>query len=184
MHEALTRWTIWLAMAAYVAVLASRIRTRSVDAADNSPSADSSRPANVRRERNQRGLWTLGCCLAWAHLASAFASYHHWSHDAAYAHTARETAAAVGIDWGGGIYFNYLFMLLWTTDAAWWWVFPASYRDRSRMYSILLDAYLAFMAFNATVVFGHGIIRYFGIAATVSLAWLASFGRIKGSPPA
>ncbi|HEY2250073.1 MAG TPA: hypothetical protein VGH74_03390, partial [Planctomycetaceae bacterium] len=136
------------------------------------------------RDRVQRGLWTLGCCLAWAHAASAFAFYHHWSHDDAYWRTARETAAVVGIDWGGGLYFNYLFILLWTGDVAWWWTFPAAHRNRPRSYSLFLDAYLAFIAFNATVVFGHGTVRYFGVAATLGLVWLAWSSRRRGKSDA
>ena len=167
MGEDLTRWTIRLALAAYVAVLVLRIRTKSGTEPNTRTPANSGSLDSTPRERLQRRLWTLGCLLLWAHVACAFAFYHHWSHDDAYLRTARETASTVGINWGGGIYFNYLLLLLWAFDAAWWWLVPTSHRNRSRKYSIFLDAYLALIAFNATVVFGHGAVRYFGVAATI-----------------
>lgn len=172
MTEDLTRWTIRLALAAYVAVLVSRIRTQPAVGGSPPRLAEPDPPESIRREPFQRGLWTLGCILLWAHVACAFAFYHHWSHDDAYLRTARETAKTVGIDWGGGIFFNYLFLLLWTFDVAWRWTLPAAYRARSRVYSVFLDFYLAFIALNATVVFGHGAVRYLGITATLGIIWL------------
>src|SRR5579872_5327000 len=116
MHEELTRWTIRLALAAYVGMLVLRIRTKSGIRGNTPALASSGRIDSTPGERFQRVLFTLGCILLWAHVASAFAFYHHWSHDDAYSRTARETADTVGIDWGGGIYFNYLCLLLWSFD--------------------------------------------------------------------
>jgi hypothetical protein len=172
MSEELTRWTIRLALAAYIGTLVLQLRTKSASERNNPAPASSGSFDSSPETRLQRGLWTLGCLLLWAHVAGAFAFYHHWSHDDAYLRTARETASTVGLNWGGGIYFNYLFLLLWTFDVAWRWASPASYGSRSRVYSILLDAYLGFIAFNATVVFGHGTVRYLGVVATLALIWL------------
>jgi hypothetical protein len=179
MHEDLTRWTVRLALAAYVTVIAQRIRTKSAIGVSTPVRSIPAALDSTAGERIQRWLWTLGCLLSWAHVVSAFAFYHHWSHDDAYAHTARETAAMAGIDWGGGIYFNYLFLLLWTFDVAWSWTFPAAYRARPRIYLVFLDGYLAFMVFNATVVFGRGAVRYLGIALTLCLVWLAISVQIR-----
>jgi len=173
MGEDLTRWTIRLALAAYLAALVLRIRAKRVNTESTRAPASTERVDTTRGTQVLRGLWTLGCCLAWAHVASAFAFYHHWSHDDAYLRTALQTAETVGIDWGGGIYFNYLFVLLWTCDVAWWWLFADEYRNRSRKYSVFLDVYLAFIAFNATVVFGQGAVRYLGVMAIFGLACLA-----------
>jgi len=172
MGEDLTRWTIRLALAAYVTALVLRIRTKRADVECDSAPASEVQFNATRRTQVQRVIWALGCCLAWAHVASAFAFYHHWSHDDAYLRTARQTAETVGIDWGGGIYFNYLFLLLWTGDVAWWWLFPAAYRNRPKGFSFFLDGYLAFISFNAIVVFGQGAVRYLGLAATGALCWL------------
>jgi hypothetical protein len=104
---------------------------------------------------------------------SAFQFVHQWSQDDAYAHTARETAAKVGIDWGGGLYINYVFIVLWAGDVAWWWLGPASYRRRPRFVAVLLHAFLAFILFNATVIFKEGWLRYAALAATIALTLTA-----------
>ena len=181
MGEELTRWTIRLALAAYVAVLVLQIREKPGVDDYAASTANSGSLASARGGRLERGLWTVGCILLWAHVAVAFAVYHHWSHDDAYTRTARETAQAVGIDWGGGLYFNYLCLLLWTFDVIWWWARPTAYRGRSWIWQFFLQAYLAFMAINATVVFGHGVVRYLGIAATLTVVWLV-WRRLRSLP--
>ena len=194
----LTRWMIRLAMMLYVAALALRVASirrerrqgdkgkgrqgekgfapsSSTPCLPLSPSPGLDEP---RTEPLQRTLWSLACLLAWAHVLLAFAEHHHWSHAAAYTHTASETAKKVGIDWGGGIYFNYLFLAVWSADTIWWWRRPASYLARPRGISICVHAYLAFIAFNATVVFESGPVRYAGIAAVVGLAGTAIYSRM------
>jgi hypothetical protein len=155
--EELTRWTIRLALAAYVGRLA----------------IDLTAPQHTRREKLARRLWTAGSLLLWAHVAFAFHSYHNWSHAAAREQTARETAAVTGLDWGGGIWINYLLMLLWAGDAVWWRLSPLSYRTRSTIINGLWQAFFAFIAFNATVVFKTGAVRWAGLATTILLLVLA-----------
>jgi hypothetical protein len=150
----LIRWTVRLAFAAYAGRLALDLAWRA---------------GGERKDRTARWLWTAGCMLLWAHVISAFEFVHHWSHDDAYNRTAIETAEKVGLAWGGGIYFNYLFMLLWAGDVVWWWWQPASYAVRSRFVAVPLHAYLAFILFNATVVFKEGWLRYAGLAVTIGL---------------
>ncbi|MGE5193901.1 MAG: hypothetical protein ACM3U2_15515, partial [Deltaproteobacteria bacterium] len=60
-------------------------------------------PAN---DRWARWLWTAACLLLWIHAACAFQIQHHWSHAEAYAHTTRQTEEFVGLEWGGGLYFQ------------------------------------------------------------------------------
>ena len=55
------------------------------------------------------------------HVICAFQFYHEWSHLVAHEHTARQTAVALGIDWGGGLYMNYLFIGVWMGDVMAWW---------------------------------------------------------------
>src|SRR5204863_4605643 len=50
------------------------------------------------------------------------------------------------------IYFNYLFTLIWTADAAWWWIDKDGYERRARWISISVHAFMAFMFFNGAVV--------------------------------
>jgi hypothetical protein len=154
----LTRWTVWLAVAAYSVRVALSLAGKADD---------------ERGERVARWIWTTGCVLVWAHVACAFEFVHHWSHESAYSHTARETAGKIGIAWGGGIFFNYLFMLLWAGDVLWWWRQPASYRRRPLLIAVALHAYLAFILFNATVVFKDGWVRYVGLGITLGLVTTA-----------
>lgn len=181
-----TRWTIWLAMIAYVAALAVGLRrtfkakgprpgdeergrqvTPQPDSSPSSPCLN-----QPQAEVLQRMLWTAACLLTWAHVLCAFAVHHQWSHAAAYAHTASETAKKIGIAWGGGIYFNYLFLSLWSTDALWWWLRPATYRARARGLSIFVHSFLAFIAVNATVIFESGPVRWGALAGIAGLGIL------------
>ena len=68
-----------------------------------------------------RAIWTVGAGSIIVHAVAVFHYVHHWSHDAAIAHTARQTAALTGLDWGGGLYVNYAFIALWVGDAMLWW---------------------------------------------------------------
>ena len=153
--EWLTRWTVRLALCLYVATVALRL-------------------AAPDRRRGARALWTLGCALFLAHVACAFRFYHGWSHAHAYRETARQTRELFGLDWGGGLYFNYLFALAWAADVAyWWWGGLDRYDRRARWVAAALHLFLAFMAFNGAVVFATGATRWVGAGLAVGLALLA-----------
>src|SRR5262245_62892766 len=149
--ELWTRWSIRVALTLYVLALIERSR-----------SASGTYLARL--------AWTLGFLALLVHLFCAFHFYHHWSHEAAYQATARQTSEVIGLDWGGGIYANYAFAVIWAADVAWWWARPATYAKRPRIVEWTVQGFLFFIAFNATVVFGAGPIRWFGLAATLALA--------------
>lgn len=153
--DLLIRWTIRLALAAYVARVALGLTNRASDQTGSWKIA--------------RALWTAGCVLSCLHIAASFHFVHHWSQDDAWEATARETAAVVGLNWGGGIFFNYAFLLAWAFDAGWWWLAPATYARRPIALRWLIDGYLAFIAFNATVVFKTSWLRWLGLAVTATL---------------
>jgi hypothetical protein len=153
--DLLIRWTIRLALAAYVTTLA----VQTADRVRGEP-----RPSSIAR-----GLWSVGCVLAWLHVAAAFHFEHHWSQDDAWEQTARTTAAVVGLNWGGGIFFNYAFLLAWAIDAGWSWMVPTAYVRRPNLLRWLIEGYLAFITFNATVVFKTGWLRWVGIGLTAAL---------------
>jgi hypothetical protein len=162
--ELLTRWTVRVALTLYV--LAMALRASAVG----------------RRSRLAlaRLLWTAGCLAFLLHTAFAFQFYHHWSHRAAYEATARQTADVVGFDWGGGLYANYVFAAVWTVDACWWWFSPQRYVARPRGLEWAVQGFLGFMAFNATVVFGAGAIRWMGLAACLFLVTVLRYTRNRG----
>ena len=119
-----------------------------------------------------RRLWLLGAGAGLLHLAAGFHCRHHWSHAAAYADTAERTLRAVGVAAGAGLYLNYLFVLLWLADALWWTFGPAHYESRPRSVESLIQGYLAFIVFNAGVVFAVTPFRWAGVLATFLLAGL------------
>jgi hypothetical protein len=153
----LTKLTIWLALAAYAIGTALIVRS----------------PASPR----SRVLWTLGCGFYLAHIVCAFGFFHHWSHAAAYDETARQTRELVGWNWGGGLFVNYLFTLVWGADVLWWCLAPAGHARRSPPATALIHGFFFFMIFNGTVVFGHGPVRWYGaaICAAVAFLWVQKF---------
>lgn len=123
----------------------------------------------ARRTTWRRRLGTVGVLIYLWHVAAAFHFVHRWSHADALAATARRTAEETGFASGVGLYFNYLFTLVWNVDVAWQWLAPSSYANRSRVNSWLIDGFMFFMVVNAVVVFGHGPTRWLGLAACVVL---------------
>ncbi len=154
MGEELTRWTAWLAMGVLGASAVAALRAA---------------PDQAATDRWARCLWTAACGLLWIHVACAFQFQHHWSHAAAYAHTARQTAEFIGLEWGGGLYFNYLLLVVWTGDVVWWWIGPQSYQKRPRTVGWLVNGFVVFMAFNAAVVFASGPLRWLALCVTLIL---------------
>ena len=160
--EMLTRWTVRATLALYAATLALRL-------------------AAPARRREARALWTVGCLAFVAHVAAAFGFYHAWSHAHAYAETARQTRELFGINWGGGLYFNYAFTLAWAADAAYWWRAGIDrYERRPRWVDVSLHAFFAFMAINGAIVFARGPTRWVALAATAGLG-LLGLARLGGA---
>ena len=109
----------------------------------------------------------LGGAVFIAHVVSAFHFYHSWSHTAAYAETARQTAAVFGWNSGVGLYVNYLFATVWVTDAFWSWT--STYAARRAWIARAIRAFFWFMIFNGAVVFAHGPVRAFGLLLSLVL---------------
>jgi len=150
--ELLLRGTIWISLLAWVAAEWRR-----------SPQAPTS----------GRTAWTIGAVAAVVHSALAFHLRHGWSHDAAWADTARQTEAVLGLDWGGGVFFNYAFLFLWTADADWWHAHARSFARRPRVIDAFVRGFLWFMFLNGAVVFVPGWRSAVGAAAVlaVAVAW-------------
>ncbi|MBM84159.1 MAG: hypothetical protein CMJ78_26695 [Planctomycetaceae bacterium] len=102
-------------------------------------------------QKASRMLWTLGLGSYIVHVLCAFHFEHDWSHSDAYEHTVCVTLDKVGWNTGIGLYFNYLFTLLWLADVIIWWKRPEL---RTPKVFWVLHAIYFFMIFNATVVFG------------------------------
>ena len=155
--EFLTRSTVWISILAYTIGCVLFVRRQSFG------------------DRWARLAWTTGCAALLAHLICAFQFYHAWSHESAYLDTARQTAAVVAINWGGGLFINYAVAILWTTDIAWWWFAGlGSYRRRPWLLTLLWHSFLIFIIFNATVVFKDGLARWIGLfmCLILILSWV------------
>lgn len=151
--EWFTRGTIWLALSLYVAaevVIASKFSAPGCTAA--------------------RWLNAFGVAAFAAHVACAFHFFHQWSHTAAYADTARQTAEFSGWNWGGGLYLNYLFGLVWLSELFWSVSSPTTHGQRSRWIGWLIRSFFMFMIFNGAVVFAHSVMRWYGLVLCTLLA--------------
>jgi hypothetical protein len=160
--EIATRWTALAAMAGAAVVLVCRLA--------------------CVRGGTVRWIWTISCGVFLAHVACAFQFYHHWSHADAYHSTALRTEQVMGVFSGAGLYLNYLFALLWPADVIWWWNAPAAHVKQPRWLAWTFGIFFAFMAVNATIVFGGMMARIVGgVCATgIVLAVVLRDTRSKG----
>lgn len=152
----LTHWTIRLALLCYVAYGVGQLA---------SPKWAEGNFARLRV------IWTFGCAFFCLHVLSAFAFFHHFSHQAAYETTARQTQEMLGYAFGEGIYFSYLFLLIWIADCIWQWL-PGHNRKLPAGIAWGVHAYIFFIAINGALVFEGGVTRWFGIPLTLLLAIL------------
>jgi hypothetical protein len=124
-----------------------------------------------RLDRFARGIWTLGVALAVVHIVLAFQLVYQWDHEAAVAATVQQSADRFGLGWRGGIYVNYVFVIIWLADVGSWWIAPASHR--ARPLSIERARFVAFllMFVNGAIVFASGAGRLVGcISVGIALA--------------
>src|SRR6185436_10539670 len=134
----ITRATIWLALLCYLTATALQIKP-------------SPRPASLARF-----IWMTGCAFFLMHVAAAFQFYHQWSHALAENHTRLETIDRTGLNFGGGIYFNYFLGAIWLADCAGWPLRGKHLHESHPKWRLILHSFFLFMIFNATVMFGHG----------------------------
>ena len=162
--ELLTRITIWIAMSGYAASAALSLLWRE------------------SRTWQARARWaaTAGCAALVGHTICALNYYHAWSQDSAYRETARQTAEVTGLDWGGGLWINYIFLAAWIGDLLWWWRGLDTYRNRHRLITWGWHGVFIFMIFNATVVFKAGPVRALGIGLCTFLLALCLRSSLSG----
>jgi hypothetical protein len=136
------------------------------------------------RRRLLRAALGLSGCLFTAHLAMAFHEVHHWSHAAALAHTALRTEEVVGLRWGGGLYVNYICAVVWIALCCRGEIPVSAPKTWFRTVESAAEFFVAFMIFQATVVFGGLLARELGAAALIALAvaWAKRRKRPPGSP--
>ena len=126
-----------------------------------------------------RVAWTLGAGAALVHGALAFDVHHGWSHAAALADTAARTAAVTGWSSGAGVYVNYVFLAVWSADAAWWWLWPRAFAARPRGIDLAVRGFLWFLFVNGAFVFAAPPQRWVGLLAVLGVP--AAWYRARGS---
>ncbi|HET6899732.1 MAG TPA: hypothetical protein VFK70_15355 [Vicinamibacteria bacterium] len=130
-------------------------------------------------ERRARAWFTAGAIALLAHSALAFHLRYAWSHAAAAQDTARQTRDVTGLAFGGGVFVNELFLVVWLLAALWWWLDPEGYRSRGPSFEWPLRASFLVMFVSGAVVFARGPVRLAGAAAVgvVLAAWYRGAGR-------
>jgi hypothetical protein len=114
-----------------------------------------------------RAAWIVGAATFVVHVVTAFDRVHGWSHSAA----VRHVEAVSGF--GAGLFASYAFTLVWAADAAWWGLDRRGYEARPAGLDRLVHGFLAFVVFNATVVYETGFIRWAGavLFAALGVLW-------------
>jgi hypothetical protein len=126
-------------------------------------------------------MWMLGCIAFVIHFISAFHYKYEWSHAKAIEFTARQTFQITGVKTGIGLYFNYFFTLTWLSDLLWLKLANQSYKNRPRWLCHPIHGFIAFMWFNATVIFGSLIGQLIGGFAFLGVVSLWAYRqKIKG----
>jgi hypothetical protein len=130
---------------------------------------------SASHDRLARAIWTMGLALALLHVVVAFQFVYKWNHEAAISATVQQAADRFGQGWRGGIYVNYVFLLIWCADVCWWWIAPGSHASRALGLEVARVAVFLFMFINGAVVFATGVGRLVGAAAVtvVLVRWLA-----------
>ena len=145
--EYLILWTARASVACYVAALwcwlFAGVRQRRSDSAAVGPA-----------DRVYILFWSGAWLLCVLHVVCAFQFRHHWVHSAALQHTAEMTERVVGINWGGGLYINYVFLICWGVSSVRSLRILGHPSLRRPVFETYMHGFAAFMMFNATAVFG------------------------------
>lgn len=151
------RWTIRLAMLLFATAVVLRV-------------LDGRRWQTSTSSRSYYAwAWTLGALLFTTHVIAAMHFHHHWSLSSAVETTAVETERLMGVRFGEGVYFSFVFLAIWIADVAWMLAQPRTYFARTAIANWIVTGYLLFIAFHGTVVFESGVSRIGGIIATLLL---------------
>ena len=147
--------TIWLGLLLFVV---GQLGQRSIAASGNTCARAS-------------WLWFCGAMLCAIHMIVALGLRHGWSHQASVEATAAQTAAVYGLYWGGGIYFNYLFVAVWLAESAWWCINPKSFVSRPPVVVSIARAFYLLIIVNAAIVFAAPSRRLAGAVLVLGLLW-------------
>ncbi len=143
--EWLTRATIWLAMAGWVAGIALW-------------------------GTYSRFFWTVGGILYLLHILFAYAGYYDWSHQIAWEKTASDTAEMTGFDTGIGLILNFLFAAWLGFDLWMQWVRKVRGWTWLTEFLVLFFILNGAIAFGSGAVVIYGIV----LSVIVVVSWISS----------
>src|SRR5262249_50493191 len=116
--------------------------------------------AGKRLRREAPWAWpasVAGALLCAVHIVIAMGFRHHWSNASAIEETARQTASVYGVAWGGGVYVNYLFVVVWMAYLWRWRTRPEFTPSPLALWG--LRAFFFVIIVNAAVVFAKSPMR-------------------------
>ena len=108
--------------------------------------------------RVARAAWIAGLAVFLVHLGLAFHLAYSWSHARAFVHV--ETSSG----FGPGLFVSYAFTLIWLIDGMAWLAVSVHYARRPGWIAMTLHGFMAFITFNATVVYGQSPLRWLAAA--------------------
>ena len=172
--------TIWISLAFYASAVAVSFLVTD----------------DMKQLKIYRILWSLGCLFALIHVFCAFQFVHYWDHQVAVKHTILETTRVTGFRFEYGIYFNYLFLLVWTVDCLKLRNAHPRKTNSNRnpgepeesgaesgaesgvthsVWSRFVHIYMLLIIISATIIFEDGPIRYISLITLALLALLFYF---------
>jgi hypothetical protein len=146
--------TIWLALALFVAGELGKRGWR-----NDRPAASWAWPVSA-----------AGAAIAVVHIVLAMSAVG-WSHQATVMSTARRTESVYGVNWGGGVVLNYVFVAAWIVELFAWRRSPARFLARSTVIRWTLRVFYLVMIANAAIVFAGPTRRSLGVALVAALVF-------------
>ena len=126
-------------------------------------------PNDRHQNRVEPWAYGLGGVLMVVHVLIAYGMFHHWSHASALAHTAQQTERVVGWSFGGGLYFNFVFVLVYLTDIVWRNRCGGWKNRRPHWLAVGVDLFLWFIVAMSTIVFETGVVRMVAVAGLLAV---------------
>ncbi|MCU0720771.1 MAG: hypothetical protein MUC83_13765 [Pirellula sp.] len=140
------RVSIWIACGLWFLGSISRILSRAQQIA--------------RLERVYRWTWFLAGIFTWIHVFASYGLVHNWSHSAVLKHTGDESYAVIGLRVPWGVYANFVFAGILSGYSG--WMILKKGRESAGL-DTFVYFFLAFIVFNALVIFKTGPIRWIGL---------------------
>lgn len=125
-------------------------------------------------ERVYRWTWLFAGGFTWTHVIASYGLIHNWSHANVLQHTGEESYAVIGIRVPWGVYANFVFAGVLSGYSGW----MILRKRRAYWADLIVFLFLAFIVFNALVIFKIGPIRWIGFVGFVALFSLHVYRQI------